>query len=409
MFISSRLSVVLIILFSILLNKANTYLDPNFESEIFFAPPENDSLKTQQKQIDSFLMHLHLDGFFNGTILVAHGDKIVIEKSYGAADLGQGVALNNEIQYQLASVSKPISAAAITILEQRGELSLEDKIGKYLPELAFYGNVKIKHLLHHTSGLQEYIYRFAKIWQTDTYMSNNDLLELYAKSRFKLQFTPGSKFLYTNTNYAFLASIVERITEQDFDAFVKENIFEHLGMCNTLVFNPNKDTISCRKINSYYWDGKRHKPVSSDYRNGVMGDKGVFSTAKDLYLFIQGFHAGLLFDSATKKQTLSKFVLNNGKEIEYARGWRIRNYDSIPVFLHYGYWNNFRTGLLHFPESKTTFVILNNITGFGKGKIINNRDFIIRQLMRITFPFNYQTDSTKEEHNTESGFLEGNN
>jgi CubicO group peptidase (beta-lactamase class C family) len=409
MFISYRLSVVLIILFSVLLTKANAFLDPCIKTDNFFISDKNDSLKTQEEQIDSFLMQLHLDGLFNGTILVAHGDKIVLEKSYGNADLSQGVVLNNEIQYQLASVSKPITAAAITILEQRGELSIEDKIGKYLPELAFYGNVRIKHLLHHTSGLQEYIYRFAKIWQADTYMGNNDLLELYAKNKFKLQFSPGSKFLYTNTNYAFLASIVERITEQDFDAFVKENIFDHLGMCNTLVFNPRKDTISCRKINSYYWDGKEHKTVSSDYRNGIMGDKGVFSTAKDLYLFMQGFHAGLLFDTETKKQTLSKFVLNNGSEVEYARGWRIRNYDGIPVFLHYGYWNSFRTGLLHFPDSKTTFVILNNITGFGKGKNINNRDLIIRQLMRISLPRKHQEEHIQDEHETENGILEGNN
>lgn len=349
------------------------------------ASVEDSVSQRQREHIDSFILNLHSRGQFNGSIIVAQNGKILYEKSIGLANFYNGDSIKPDYAYQMASVSKSITAAAIMLLYQQHEIDLEDKISKYFPELAFYSTVRVKHLLNHTSGIPEYISRFKTLWKKDAYMTNNDLLAILAKKKFKLAFVPGSRFVYCNTNYALLAKLVERVTDQEFGEFVRSRIFEPLGMCNSIIFNPTVDTLACRRIQGYFWNGNRYMEITTDYRNGVVGDKGVFSTARDMMLFEQILYTNILFTKETIERTLSKTLLNNGKESEYGCGWRIRMMDSMPVVLHYGFWNSFRTGLICFPESHTTFVILNNTTGY-KHSAINNRDVIIRELLLVLFP-----------------------
>jgi len=343
------------------------------------------TLERKRQHIDSFITALHQKGQFNGSIVVAQNGAILYEKSIGLANFYSKDSLKSDYLYQMASVSKSVTAAAVMLLYQQGEIDLEDKITKYLPELPHYHSIKIKHLLHHTSGIPDYIYRFNSIWKKDDYMTNDDLLSIYATKKYRISGKPGYAFNYCNTNYAFLASIVERVTDQDFDDYVRDNIFEPLGMCNSMVFNPKKNQEECRKVVGHFWNGRRYQAITNDYRNGVVGDKGVFSSAHDMMRFEQILYTNILFTDATIEKTLSKTMLNSGKESEYGCGWRIRQIDSIPVVLHYGFWNSFRTGILCFPETHTTFVILNNTTGY-KSSPINNREEIIRELMTVLFP-----------------------
>lgn len=339
----------------------------------------------QQKQIDSFISALHNRGYFNGTLLVAKKGDVYYHNSFGLSDLYNPDTLLNSDRYQMASVSKPITAAAIMLLVQQGEIDLDDKITKYLPELINFHRVHIRHLLNHTSGIPEYIYRAGPWWKKDTYMTNDDLLTFLSKKKYRIRGTPGSKFAYCNTNYALLASIVERVTEEKFDDFVQKNIFEPAGMCNTVIFNPAKDTSSCREIKGYHWSGRRFIEYDSDYRNGIVGDKGVFSTADDMMRFSLIFKSELIWCHETCDNIFHKTKLKWGGESEYGMGWRMREWDDREVVLHYGFWNSFRTGLITFPETDVTFVILNNLTG-ARGGRINNRELIIRELMKIMFP-----------------------
>ncbi len=346
----------------------------------------------QSGQIDSFIRTLHQRGYFNGSLLVAQNGKILVHTSLGLANLDGSDSIRNEYPFQMASVSKPVTASAIMLLYQRGEISLDDKIVKYFPELMMYHKVTIRHLLNHTSGIPEYIYKSSVWWQSDNYMTNDDLLEFLSKKRYKLEFVPGRKFHYCNTNYALLASLVERVTEQKFDEFVQQEIFKPLGMDHSVIFNPGKDTLSCRLIKGYYWNGRRFVEYNYDYRNGVMGDKGLFSTADDMMRFAVAFSDESIWCRETCQEIFTKTPLYGPYESEYGAGWRMREWDGRKVVLHYGFWNSFRTGLIHFPESGVTFVILNNLTG-AKNSRINNREYIINELMAIMFPVSPVTPS----------------
>ncbi|MBI1221295.1 MAG: serine hydrolase [Bacteroidetes bacterium] len=341
--------------------------------------------KWENEQIDSFITKLHESKLFNGTLLVARKGEIVYFNSMGVANRETGETLTNEMPYQMASVSKPVTASAIMLLVQRGEINLDDKITKYLPELTQYYKVKVRHLLTHTSGIPDYIYRFQTAWDKDAYMSNDDLLAFYAKKKYRTMFNPGYRYEYSNTNYAFLASIVERISEERFADFAEHEIFEPLGMCHTHVFNPERDSLGATPILGYRWYGRRWLEYGTDWRNGIVGDKGVFATADDMMRFARAFETDYLWCNETSCQIFKKTYTRGRGMSEYGYGWRMREWDSMDVVLHYGFWNSFRTGVIQFPESDVTFVILNNFTGSTNGRV-NNRDYVIRELMKIMFP-----------------------
>lgn len=365
------------------------------------------SKEWQQLKIDSFMKHLNKRGVFNGTVLVAKQGQVYYHESFGYAHLKSKDSMNNELRYQMASVSKPITASAIMLLVQRGEVNLEDKITKYFPELILFHRVKVKHLLNHTSGLPEYIYRAGPYWKKDAYMSNEELIKFLAKRKYRPRGTPGTKFNYCNTNYALLASIVERVSEESFDEFVKKEIFQPLGMCKSFIFHPEHDSAGMADVTGYAWTGRYFKPYGFDYRNGIMGDKGLFSTADDLMRFAESFDDDNLWCKETSDLIFTKTKLIWGGMSEYGMGWRMREWDDMRVQLHYGFWNSFRTGMIHFPDSKVTFIILNNLTG-GHGSRINNREQIIYGLMDIMFPPKQkeevvaETDKPKVEEQSES-------
>lgn len=363
-------------------------------------------------QIDSFIKALHNRGLFNGTLLVARRGDLVYHQSMGIANRNTGDSISNNMPYQMASVSKPITASAIMLLVQQGEISTEDKITKYFPELMQFNAVKIKHLLTHTSGIPDYIYRLQLEWEKEKknqYMSNEDLVSFYSAKKYRCMFTPGYRYDYSNTNYALLASIVERVTEQRFSDFVKAEIFDPLGMCNTHIFDPAKDSANGpTPIIGYRWTGRSWLAYGDDLRNGIAGDKGVFSTADDMMRFAKSFGKDNLLCNETCNDIFKTTYTRGRGESEYGYGWRMREWESMPVVLHYGFWNSFRTGLIEFPESDVTFVILNNFTGSSGGNV-NNRDLIIRELMKIMFPVEpIQLQQVKGEDHPDIGTeLEG--
>lgn len=337
----------------------------------------------ESKLIDSLMQSLHNKGVFNGTVLVARKGDIIYHRSMGLANLDKKDSLRNYHPYQLASVSKPITAAAIMLLEQRGELHLDDIITKYFPELMQMHKVNIRHLLNHTSGLPDYIYRMPTWWKKEAYPNNEDFIRFLAATKLRPAYAPGYRFNYSNTNYALLASIVERITEMNFADFVEQEIFDPLGMCNSYVFTPEREAEQV--IKGYRASGRNWIEYGVDYRNGITGDKGVFSTADDLLRFARAFYADFWWCNETCQAMFTETPTRAGVLSEYGLGWRIRNWDSMRVHLHYGFWNSFRTGLIEFPEQEVTFVILNNFTGPTGGRV-NNRELIIRELMHIVFP-----------------------
>ncbi len=165
--------------------------------------------KHKAQQLDSIFSFMHAQNQFNGTVLIAEKGKTIYNKGFGLSNETSKTKNKPNTIFELASCSKQFTAAAIVLLQREGKINYDDKVSKYLPQLGHWNNVTILDLIKHTSGLPEYLGEFAKSIPDTQIATSDDLIRYYASTKDTLQFAPGSKHRYNNTNYALLASIIE--------------------------------------------------------------------------------------------------------------------------------------------------------------------------------------------------------
>ncbi len=309
--------------------------------------------------VDEYFTARYKKGLFNGNILFAKDGKVVIKKSYGYADIIKKTPLEITTPFQLASASKPFTAFAIMLLKEKGKLEFDDNIQKFFPDLP-YKNITIQELLSHRSGLAKYDYFTEKLWTNKSvFMSNNDLLGIMKKNPGLTYSAPDKTFQYCNTNYTFLASVIENITETSYKKFMESEIFKALGMNNTFVLDI-KDTNDLKnRINSF--DAK-NKRIADNFKDGVVGDKNIYSTVEDMFIFDQSLYSGELL---APERLQEAFKPTNKKwksgTRNYGFGWRIIKLDDGRIIpYHCGWWHGFRSYFIRVPENKGTIIVLNN-------------------------------------------------
>ncbi len=217
--------------------------------------------------------------------------------------------------------------------------------------------------MQHRSGLPNYLHLVHKNWNYRQPLTNADLTPLIKKTKAKLRFTPDSKFQYCNTNYAYLANIVEKVSKQKFHDYLKCEIFEPLSMNKSYVFSYD-DRHSYTAVKGYDYSRKRgFFERKADYLDGVVGDKGVFSTANDLFLFDQA-----LYDYKFISKSLLDLAFTPARPFDekhnrdYGLGFRVKLADDgqTTVAYHNGWWKGFRTYFIHDYEKHRTLIWLNN-------------------------------------------------
>ncbi len=295
---------------------------------------------------------------FNGTVLYSQDGEICFSKAYGFANLRTKDSLRMESSFQLASVSKPITALAVLKLYDDGLLKLEDSVQQYLPEFPYHG-ISIRHLLSHRSGLSNYMYFSDEYWpDRELAITNMDVLDLMVKYVPKPYYPPDKRYNYSNTNYAILALIVEAISEMSFEAYIKLNIFLPLNMNSSVIYNKSVYPDNFNRVVGY--SGGRHV-AENTYLNGVVGDKGVYASALDLFKLDQA-----LYDSSFISQsTLEEAFTLQHKDLRvwdnYGLGWRINAKDpDNKIVYHSGWWKGFHTYFIRELGNKKTLIILSN-------------------------------------------------
>ena len=263
-----------------------------------------------------------------------------------------------ESAFQLASVSKPITALAVLKLYDEKLINLEDTVQQYLPEFPYPG-ISIRMLLNHRSGLSNYMYFSDEFWpDRDVPITNNDVLDLMVKHTPKPYYPPDRRYNYSNTNYAILALIVERVSETSFEAFVKLNIFLPLDMSNSLIYNKSVNPKNFNDVTGY--SGGR-RVAENTYLNGVVGDKGVYASAIDLFKLDKALYD----ESLLSRETIEEAFTMQHKDLRvwdnYGLGWRINAKDpDNKVVYHSGWWKGFHTYFVRELGSKKTLIILSN-------------------------------------------------
>jgi len=319
--------------------------------------------KGKAEDIKKNFQKQHHRGNFNGTVLYSEFGKVVYSDAFGFSDFRKGDSLSLHSAFQLASVSKMFTAMAIMLLKERGVLDYEDTITQFIPEFPYQG-ITIRMLLNHRSGLPRYMSLADKYWDVNKPINNEQVIDLFVKYKPYPYFKPDDGFHYCNTNYALLASIVERITGKAFDVFVKEEIFDPLEMNDSFIYNLRGDSVIHYQIpvgvQGYKYAGRYARKFGDYYLNGVMGDKGVYSSVVDLYKFNCALDSGTLVGLVTLEKAFEPGSPKYYKRKDnYGFGWRIRDNTDSTAY-HFGWWKGFRSFYIRDMKNQKTLIVLTN-------------------------------------------------
>lgn len=331
------------------------------------------------KEIDHILSTAFSKGQFNGQFLYAEGGNVLYSKSFGYKDLRNKTTLTNDDRFQLASTSKPFTGVAIMLLQDKGLVDIEKTVKEYLPDF-LYDSITVKNLLQHRSGLPNYIYTADIHWDASTIRSkrksitNADITSLFKKHVKNLDFKPGSRFRYCNTNYAYLALIIEAVSKQTYSAFLEANIFTPLNMDKSFVYdhsNPLKDKIAqgfsySRRLGIY--------EVKPDYLDAVVGDKGIYSNVEDVFKFDRALYDTTFLSSKSLALLFEPAMpLEGNRNNDYGLGFRVKKEDNgQETPYHNGWWKGFRTYFIHDKNNDRTLIWLNNRSNVTVNKCIDS-------------------------------------
>ena len=327
--------------------------------------------KNVRHKLDLLLKRINKRHDFNGAVLVAKNEKILYSNQIGIADFKKKAPLKKESVFQLASVSKQFTAAAIMLLNERKKVRLTDTVNRYFPDFPFK-NVTIKNLLNHTAGLPKYFWVAEHKWLKEKAPTNSEMMTFLESSNVQRYFKSGRNFDYSNTGYFVLASIVEKVSGTSFSSFLKSNIFEPLQMKHSYVYSFENDSIKEDQLDGYRLHrGWRHLKIKGTVNDAIVGDKNVYTTAEDLFKWTHGLNTGRLLSKESLALMYSKGESVYGRKIPYGFGFRIDTKGENSIY-HYGKWNGFSTGLTTYLEDNLVVIVLEH-TSFNALKSLNRK------------------------------------
>lgn len=313
--------------------------------------------KIMANRIDSMFRKFYQTRQFNGAVLVAKAGKIIYKNNFGIQNKRDNSPLSDSSMFQLASISKVITATAVLMLYERKLINLNKDVSEYLPDFP-YKNIKVKELLSHRSGLPNYLYVLnSELYIPEYRMSNEDMYERFVSKKPGLYYKPNRKFNYCNTNYALLALLVEKISGKPYARFLREEIFEPLGMKHTATIYDID--LQGKNVTQPY--DLRWRPVDFDASDYVLGDKSIYSTAYDLFLFSEAMYQNRIIKPETQALAYTAFS-REIRQHNYGYGWRMKNFKD-PVkkeVYHNGWWHGYRTAFHRRLRDTLTVVILSN-------------------------------------------------
>lgn len=308
-------------------------------------------------RIDSFFQKRYKWGQFNGTVLYRVGSE-VFQGAYGFKCFASKDTLTPEVPFQLASVSKPITATAVLQLVNDGKIGLTDTLQKYFPDFP-YPDITVHQLLTHRSGLPNYLYLTDYNWDDESQpLSMDSAYGILLCEQPPRYYRPNHGFHYCNTNYFLLAYLVEKVTGQTFSEYVQKHIFEPAHMTNSFILNEDNffDSLPAACGSNEY---RREK--KDYYLNSIYGDKSVYASVSDLLDFDEALRKGILLPDSILELAYTPYSRRNWSGVSYGYGWRLLTTQSGQhIAYHRGWWRGFRSYYYRFLDQPVTIVILTN-------------------------------------------------
>ncbi len=337
------------------------------------------------RQVDEIFSSFTPDGP-GCAVAVYQNAKVVLAKGYGSANLEYGVPITPSTPFIVGSVSKQFTAAAIALLVEEKRIALTDDVRKYVPELADYGTpITIDHLVHHTSGLRDWweLVGMAGLRYDDTYTAQ-DVLEMTARQR-GLNFTPGERYVYSNTGYIVLGIVVQRVTGKSLREFTADRIFGPLMMTDSHYQDDHTKPVRGRAYAYSPAAGGRY--TINVWNNDLVGQGGVMTTVLDLAKWDNNFDTGAVGGAGFLRRQLERGKLNSGTLLAYAFGLQIGTYRGLDLVEHSGSTGGYRAVLTRFPKHQTSIAVLCNVSNAAAVNLAHQvADHLLRDSFTLPTP-----------------------
>lgn len=318
-------------------------------------------------KIQYILDSAYAKSVFYGNVLITQNNQILLEKSYGYADATKQEPLTNKNSFQVASISKQFTAYAIMICQHKGLLHIDSLASKYLPTFP-YKNIRVKHLLNHSSGLPNFWDKIRPNLDTLKSNGNKEVLDYLIKHDMPLQFEPGTKFQYCDIGYDFLANIIENVSGKTYQVFLNETIFKPLKMKNTYAYMvtdiakiKNKNLAIGHTLVNGKLEYAHLQPQYNfvSYLGNFYGDGSMVTTAKDLAVWSYALKNCTLLPCHLQALTMDSniFVRDN---INYGFGWFVKNSNRGKLLYHTGGHPGNVHVIYRILEKDITFIFLSN-------------------------------------------------
>ncbi|GGE88646.1 CubicO group peptidase, beta-lactamase class C family [Chishuiella changwenlii] len=318
-----------------------------------------EEINQYKNQVAKFYKDFWVDGKVSGGFLVAKNGEIIFEQYQGMADLRHNREIKQNTPIHIASISKVFTSMAILKLVEKKKIKLDQKVNTILEGFP-YDDITIRNLLNHRSGLPNYanvLWNGRKaMMDREKPISNQDVLNIFAEHNVK-QIRPADKgFYYSNTNFAFLALVIEKITKMPYPKAMKYMVFDPLEMENTFVFeyDRDKDTVArSYKYNGYEW--------AWDDFDRTYGDKNIYSTPRDLFKLDIAMYSDDFLPRKIKKEAFKGYSYEQKGYKNYGLGMRMLEYDNGKKLLyHNGWWHGNNTVFVHDVNNQFTVIALGN-------------------------------------------------
>jgi CubicO group peptidase (beta-lactamase class C family) len=303
------------------------------------------------------------------SLLVGRDKEVIVNKGYGLADVEGGVPMAGDSRTVIGSVTKQFTATAIMMLKHRGLLRYDEPIGRFFPDFPEYRNrVTVRHLLHHTSGVPEYLTE--EFWKESADGRYPDLRSVFEliKTKGDLEFEPGARWRYCNSGYVMLGDIVEQLSGQSFAAFVQANILDPLGMTDSLV-GEGAERVPRMAIGYEYKTKTEFSPAPWHFIVVGWADGNIISSARDLFTWGQYLHTDKLLPYAVGAEAFVPCRPLDPSFTRYGFGHTITERRGVREIHHGGGTLGYTTWFTRFPDERLTIAMLSNAAGVENTEI----------------------------------------
>jgi CubicO group peptidase (beta-lactamase class C family) len=293
-------------------------------------------------------------------VLVAKDGKVLLRKGYGMASLELGVPIQPDMVFELGSITKQFTAAAILMLQEGGKLSVQDEITKYLPDYPTHGQkITIDHLLTHVSGIPSYTGLPEWRPRVREDLTPQQLIDLFKDK--PLEFNPGEKWAYNNSAYVLLGAVIEKVSGKSYEDFVEQEIFVPAGMKRSYYGHQNE--VVAGRVTGYDKEEAGYKVAEYLSLTQPYAAGSLMSTVDDLVLWVEALSSGKLLKKESLERMGTPAKLASGQSTKYAYGLGIGEEGGTRIVEHGGGIFGFSTDLLHAPDQRLLVVILSNNPG----------------------------------------------